>query len=1489
MLTVSNGYSVKYLTDEVAKGRENYYTDAVAAGEPPGRWYGAGAEKLGLVGLVDEQDMRAVYECFVDPRDEAFSDPARWGEASTLGHTGRKYPTEDELYAAALDAEPGATAERRTELRLEAGKAARKNVAFLDATFSVQKSVTVLHTSFEAQQVQAERTAERLSDALAAAAGSGTDPAELAELARQRDDAAAVAASWRAHRDAVEDAIWAGNRASLDYLSERAGYSRVGHHGGAAGRFIDAHDVVVASFFQHDSRNHDPQLHIHNAILNRVQGADGQWRTLDGRALYAHRGAAAAVGERTTEEHLAKALGVRFAARPDGKAREVVGIDQRVMDLFASRRRAITKKTTALVEQFESRFGREPNSLELDRLQRQATFATRKAKSHDGETTEARLERWDRELRAEVADGLAGVARDVLNLTHEPREAVSWSPEAVLKTALADVQATKSGWTAPDLTRAISDALPDQLGDLDGAEVTRLLDTLTAEGLKLATPLATDRPGVAVLPDELKLANGQSAYEAPGRKLYATPEHIHTERALAAATARGGAPALDVAAVDGFVAALTDTGMVLGADQAAAVRGVLASGAAVESLVGPAGTGKSFVVGALAKAWQDPALWDGAPRRVVGLASSQVATDVLAGEGLTACNIARWLGTQAKLAEGSTHPENIEWQLNPGDLVVVDESAMANTADLARIHHHVAQAGAKLLLTGDHRQLAAVGAGGGMQLMAEAGAAYELTEVRRFAAEWERAASLRLREGDETVLGEYHKYGRILDGGTREQAEATAAKAWLGDTLAGKHSILIVDSNEQAAHLCAELRRELVRLGKVAETGVPLDKQGTYAGVGDLVQARCNGWNLAGVEGNREVPINRKQYRVLDAREDGSLIVALVLGREDGVGEVLGERITLPASYVTEHMTLGYASTVHSAQGLTVDTAHSVVTESTGQEALYVGLTRGRHGNTAHVATTAVPVDAPDGAALEAVHRNPSAVLAGAFTGTGPQRSALAEATESAAETEAIRAPAELLADATELATAGRTARWLDALVDEGTLTENQRARIAAEDGGPTLARLLRRVELAGHDPRQVLTEAVTTRPLSGARQLTNVLHHRIAESVTLDPVGDSYADRIPQVEDPQWAAYLRSLADAADARQQELGRGLAEEPQQWSVEAFGPVPDDPNLRKEWIKQAGSVAAYRELTGHEDPEAALGAAPKAGQVEAYAAWRSAWRALGRPESGRDELEMSDGQLLVRMRAWEREKAWGPEFVANELAGTHQAIDTRRREAALRRAEADAATDEGERERLLQEAGEADALADVLAGRAAELEAADDARAAWYAHTAETRAAAERAGIELSGRNVDTSPDPQVTADEWLDAHRAHMAAEDVHRDVTDEHDLADVVNQRTVDTTTTEHDTATEADEAPVVETGVDDVRDSAAEEEPVTDSEEVQVPSAEETAEAVDHAQRALREIEARQSIDARHADEEAQSAEMYRRHHDDAAATAAEAAVDDGEVYAR
>jgi hypothetical protein len=261
-------------------------------------------------------------------------------------------------------------------------------------------------------------------------------------------------------------------------------------------------------------------------------------------------------------------------------------------------------------------------------------------------------------------------------------------------------------------------------------------------------------------------------------------------------------------------------------------------------------------------------------------------------------------------------------------------------------------------------------------------------------------------------------------------------------------------------------------------------------------------------------------------------------------------------------------------------------------------------------------------------------------------RSALAAATGSAAEARSVRTAAELLADAAQLAATERTATWLDQLTDTGLLTSEQRARIAAEDGAATLTRILRRAELAGHDPHRVLVDAVADRPLQGARNLANVVYSRIRRDYEsrLDPVGASFAQWTPRTANPQWNAYLDRLATAADQRAEELAARAAAERPAWELEAFGPPPEGAD-RQQWVERAGLVAAYRELRGHDDPGEALGPAPKPGQVEAYAAFRGAWRALGRPEVEREELELSDGQLRMRIRAYEREAAWGPRYVA----------------------------------------------------------------------------------------------------------------------------------------------------------------------------------------------------------------------------------------------------
>src|SRR5690606_28604322 len=157
-------------------------------------------------------------------------------------------------------------------------------------------------------------------------------------------------------------------------------------------------------------------------------------------------------------------------------------------------------------------------------------------------------------------------------------------------------------------------------------------------------------------------------------------------------------------------------------------------------------------------------------------------------------------------------------------------------------------------------------------------------------------------------------------------------------------------------------------------------------------------------------------------------------------------------------------------------------------------------------------------------------------------------------------------------------------------------------------------------------------------KSLAQVLHARITKAHREDEAADLTpkiaSTDIPAGVSDQWAAYFGALNEAADHRRRELGTEVAAEPDGWAVEAFGPVPDDPTDRAEWEHRAGVVAAYREATGWDADDEAIGPAPGLSSTERRAAWFDAWQALGRPDTVPEEHSLSDGALRNRVRAWQ---------------------------------------------------------------------------------------------------------------------------------------------------------------------------------------------------------------------------------------------------------------
>jgi TrwC relaxase len=115
VITVAKVSSTSYYTDgDGGSGMESYYLDAVTEGEPPGRWMGRGAERLGLSGQVTAEHMEALFEECVNP--------------VTGEQLGRRPPGGPSLRAKtkeALAAEPDATRERQQQIRAEVAAAHR--------------------------------------------------------------------------------------------------------------------------------------------------------------------------------------------------------------------------------------------------------------------------------------------------------------------------------------------------------------------------------------------------------------------------------------------------------------------------------------------------------------------------------------------------------------------------------------------------------------------------------------------------------------------------------------------------------------------------------------------------------------------------------------------------------------------------------------------------------------------------------------------------------------------------------------------------------------------------------------------------------------------------------------------------------------------------------------------------------------------------------------------------------------------------------------------------------------------------------------------------------------------------------------------------------------------------------------------------------------------------------------------------------------------
>jgi len=339
----------------------------------------------------------------------------------------------------------------------------------------------------------------------------------------------------------------------------------------------------------------------------------------------------------------------------------------------------------------------------------------------------------------------------------------------------------------------------------------------------------------------------------------------------------------------------------------------------VSLVVGYAGAGKSKMLNASREAWEAQGY------KVYGAAlSGKAAEGLQEASGIESRTLTSW--------EFSW--ENDKRQLERGDVLVIDEAGMTGSKQLSQFVAKAEERGAKLVLVGDHEQLQAIGAGAPFRAIAERVGSVELHEIRRQIPEWQREASVDFASHrTRKALDAYAVRGAVHIEDSKDAARALITKDYMEDLEWRPEGSRVALSHrrDDVRVINEDIRAELQERGALAK--------GTDAGeveyrTRDGARRFAAGDRIVFLENNRELGVKNGMLGTVDAVEKARITATL-----DGKEESL--QVPIADYRAVDH---GYATTIHKAQGATVDRTYVLASTTMDRHLTYVAMTRHRDG-----------------------------------------------------------------------------------------------------------------------------------------------------------------------------------------------------------------------------------------------------------------------------------------------------------------------------------------------------------------------------------------------------------------------------------------------------------------------------------------------------------------------------------------------------------------
>nr|WP_253942386.1 MobF family relaxase [Nocardioides sp. zg-1230] len=698
----------------------------------------------------------------------------------------------------------------------------------------------------------------------------------------------------------------------ITYLADHA-TTRVGPRGRQVQVPVERLEAAVIRHYT--SRAGDPHRHLHLQVNARVFAA-GRWRGLHSVGVRDMIEAINGIG------HAAVATdpGFRAALADAGFTLDPASGEIDELRPFAGAFSARTAQIRANTDRYEADWrsahpGEEPAAPLREIWDRRAWAEARPDKVVPTDGVQV-TERWKEELRAlGYMDPPAAVSSRTVSIADLDRN-------RAVELVLSRLGAKRSAWNTADI-RGQVETLIAQAGLVAAAGVRgELAEDLTARAAARCTPLLL-RPDV---PEHVR------ALTSP-RVLAVETEIL--ERLLR--RSHPAEPAEDARFRHATLARLARLGR-LAPEQVRVVAALTCEGPLVV-VEGAAGAGKTTTLAAVRTHLTRRG------HRLEVVTPTRKAADVAARETGASGQSASWLihqhgwrwdddGHRTRQPSQQRSEPCPQARLRRGDLLLVDEAGMVTQDDALALLTLADETGARIAFLGDRHQLPAVGRGGVLDhalAWAHPSAVLTMEHVHRFTDPDYAHLSLRMRDGraPDDVFNHLLARGQIII--HPSEAERTAALADIGATGA----LVVADTREQVATLNAAISNQRTRQSVHGSTGAVthvVTHRGEQIGVGARVATRRNDPAL-GVT-------NRQTWTVTAISSAGDLIVHSPERRRDH---------RLPAAYVHEHVELAHATTIHGAQGETVEYAHVAIGETTGAASAYVAMTRGRDSNVAHL------------------------------------------------------------------------------------------------------------------------------------------------------------------------------------------------------------------------------------------------------------------------------------------------------------------------------------------------------------------------------------------------------------------------------------------------------------------------------------------------------------------------------------------------------------